>query len=151
MSGDGRVRGRGRKADLPRWTTERARKLRREATDAEKRMWRALREAFPHAKFRRQQALGPYFADFASHAARLVIEIDGGPHGEAVAYDEARTRFIEGEGYKVIRFWNDDVMTNLESVLASIASTLPSPLVGEGGPQGRMRGNEANTPSPSQG
>ena len=104
MSGDGRVRGRGRKADLPRWTTERARTLRREATDAEKRMWRALREAFPHAKFRRQQALGPFFADFASHAARLVIEVDGRQHGEAVAYDEARTRFIEGEGYRVIRF-----------------------------------------------
>ncbi|MGV3730913.1 MAG: endonuclease domain-containing protein [Sphingopyxis sp.] len=109
-------------------------------------MWRALREAFPPAKFRRQQALGPYFADFASHAARLVIEIDGGQHGEAVAYDEARTRFITGEGYKVIRFWNDDVMTNLEGVLTSIASTLPSPLVGKGGPQGRMRGNEADTP-----
>ena len=151
MSGDGRVRGRGRKADLPWWTTERARTLRRDATEAEKRMWRALREAFPFAKFRRQQALGPYFADFASHAARLVIEIDGGQHGEAVAQDEARTRFITGEGYKVIRFWNDDLMTNLEGVLTSIASTLPSPLVGEGGPQGRMRGNEADTPSPSQG
>ncbi|WP_235535617.1 endonuclease domain-containing protein [Sphingopyxis sp. Root1497] len=131
MSGDGRVRGRGKRADLPWWTTERARKLRREATDAEKRMWRALREAFPHAKFRRQQALGPYFADFTSHAERLVIEIDGGQHGEAVAYDEARTRFIEGEGYRVIRFWNDDVMTNIEGVLAQIDAALaPSPSQG---------------------
>ncbi|KQZ64613.1 hypothetical protein ASD67_09170 [Sphingopyxis sp. Root1497] len=125
------MRGRGKRADLPWWTTERARKLRREATDAEKRMWRALREAFPHAKFRRQQALGPYFADFTSHAERLVIEIDGGQHGEAVAYDEARTRFIEGEGYRVIRFWNDDVMTNIEGVLAQIDAALaPSPSQG---------------------
>jgi very-short-patch-repair endonuclease len=125
------VRGRGRKADLPWWTTERARKLRREATDAEKRMWRALREAFPHAKFRRQQALGLYFADFASHAARLVIEIDGGQHGEAIAYDEARTRFITGEGYRVIRFWNDDVVTNIEGVLAQVDAALtPSPSQG---------------------
>ena len=121
----------GRKADLPRWTTERARQLRRDATDAEKRMWRGLREAFPYAKFRRQQALGPYFADFASHAARLVIEIDGGQHGEAVAHDEARTRFIEGEGYRVIRFWNDDVMTNIEGVLMLVETALtPSPSQG---------------------
>ncbi|MEQ8309819.1 MAG: DUF559 domain-containing protein [Sphingopyxis sp.] len=125
------MRGRGRKADLPWWTTDRARQLRRDATDAEKRMWRALREAFPHAKFRRQQALGPYFADFASHAARLVIEIDGGQHGEAVAYDEARTRFLNGEGYRVIRFWNDDVMTNIEGVLAQVEAALaPSPSQG---------------------
>jgi very-short-patch-repair endonuclease len=91
----------------------------------------ALREAFPHAKFRRQQAHGPFFADFASHAARLVIEIDGGQHGEAVAYDEARTRFIEGEGYRVIRFWNDDVMTNIEGVLMLVETALtPSPSQG---------------------
>ena len=94
-------------------------------------MWRALRETFSLAKFRRQQALGPYFADFASHAARLVIEIDGGRHGEAVAYDEARTRFLTGEGYRVIRFWNDDVMMNIEGVLAQITAALaPSPSQG---------------------
>ena len=94
-------------------------------------MWRALREAFPLAKFRRQQALGPYFADFASHAARLVIEVDGGQHGDAVAYDEARSRLLTGEGYRVIRFWNDDVMTNIEGVLAQIDAALtPSPSQG---------------------
>ena len=94
-------------------------------------MWRALRENFPQAKFHRQQPLGPYFADFASHAARLVIEIDGGQHGEAIAYDEARTRFLNGEGYRVVRFWNGEVMTNLEGVLTLVQAALtPSPSQG---------------------
>src|SRR3546814_5963038 len=82
----GKVRGNAdgltKRQLLPALTPFRARELRRHATEAEKLLWRALREAFPTAKFRRQVPLGPYFADFCSHAARLVIEVDGGQHAE---------------------------------------------------------------------
>jgi very-short-patch-repair endonuclease len=98
--------------------------LRLNTTDAEKKVWKALREAFPEAKFRRQVPLGSYFADFCSHSAKLVIEIDGGQHGETVEYDAARTRFINNEGYQVIRFWNNDVMDNIEGVMARIQESL---------------------------
>ena len=112
----------------PSGTVSRARELRKYATDAEKRMWRALRENFPDAKFRRQVPIGPYFADFLSFSAKLVIEVDGGQHGEAQKYDAARTAFIEGEGYRVIRFWNNDVLTNMEGVTRAISESLsPSP------------------------
>ena len=126
---------------LPIGATDRARRLRRDGTEAEAQLWYALREKLPLARFRRQVPLGSFFADFASHAAKLVVEVDGGHHMEAVAYDEARTRFLNGEGYTVLRFWNSDVLQNLDGVLATIAANLPSPLVGEGGPQGRRRGN----------
>ena len=116
-------------------TVDRARSLRRAATDAETRLWRGLREAMPQAKWRRQVPVGPYFADFLSVRAKLVVEVDGGQHAEAVAYDERRTRFIEGEGYRVIRVWNTDVMGNLPGVLELIADELPLPL-GEGRDEG---------------
>lgn len=116
----GKVRG---KAPNPR--IARARELRRNATDAEKRLWTLLREKLPSAKFRRQVPIGPYFADFASHAVRLVVELDGGQHEEAA--DAPRTAFLEREGYRVIRFWNHDVMQNLEGVLATIAAFTPHP------------------------
>ena len=92
----------------------------------------------PDAHFRHQVPLGPYYADFASHAARLIIEVDGSQHGEE--RDAARTHFLEGEGYRVLRFWNNEVLGNLDGVLRTIAAALPSPLVGEGGPKGRMGG-----------
>lgn len=115
-------------------------------TDAEKLVWRAIREAFPDAKFRNQVPLGPFHADFCSHRARLVIEVDGGQH--SVEADAPRTRFIEGEGYRVIRFWNHDVLTNIEGVIQVIATHLPSPSVGEGGSEakrsGRVRGCEGS-------
>ena len=106
-------------------------------------MWRALREAFPHLRFRRQVPLGPYFADFCSHGARLVIEIDGDTHDARAVHDAVRTGFIVRQGYRVVRFDNSDVMTNLDGVIASIDRQLPSPLVGEGGAKRRMRGASA--------
>lgn len=123
----GRVRGTPKRAQLPFTTTARGRTLRRNATEAETRLWRALRDKLPEAKFRRQQALGPYFADFCSHRARLVVEVDGGQHAEAEAYDAARTAFIGGEGYQVIRFWNHEVIENTDGVLARIAQALTPP------------------------
>ena len=68
--------------------------------------------------------IGPYFADFACFSAKLVVELDGGQHATAHAYDEARTRFIEREGYRVLRFWNNDVLTNCDGVVQMIARAL---------------------------
>ncbi len=116
-------------------TVDRARLLRRDATDAEKRLWRGLREAMPDAKWRRQVPVGPYFADFLSVRAKLVVEVDGGQHADAAQYDQRRTRFIEAQGYRVIRVWNTDVMGNLPGVLDLIRRELPLPL-GEGRGEG---------------
>lgn len=121
-------------------TLRRARRLRREMTGAERVLWAGLRATFGDAHFRHQVSFGPYYADFASHRARLVIEVDGSQHGEARDYDAARTHFLQGEGYRVLRFWNNEVLKDLDAVLTAIAANLPSPLVGEGGPKGRMGG-----------
>ena len=119
-------------------TVARARRLRRNATDAESVLWFGLRDKLAGTRFRRQAAFGPYFADFACHAAKLIVEVDGGQHN--AGRDAVRTEFLNGEGYRVLRFWNNDVLSNLGGVLETIAAALPSPLVGEGGPQARMRG-----------
>jgi len=127
-------------------TVERARRLRRNSTDAEALIWRALRESMPHEKWRRQVPLGPYFADFASHRAKLVVEIDGSQHADVADADAARTSFLQSQGYRVLRFWNNEVLQNLDGVLIVIAAALPSPLVGEGGSKSRMRGTSAQQP-----
>jgi very-short-patch-repair endonuclease len=93
-------------------------------TDAERVLWRALRSAYPHYHWRKQVPLGPYFADFVSHSTKLVIEVDGGQHASTGAYDEARTRFIEGEGYRLLRFWNSDVLGNTEGIVRTIAAAI---------------------------
>ena len=93
-------------------------------TDAERVLWRALRSAYPHLHWRKQVPLGPYFADFLCHSAKVVIELDGGQHATAHAYDEARTRFIEHQGFRVLRFWNNDVLGNPDGVLQVIAQRL---------------------------
>ncbi|MCW5692817.1 MAG: DUF559 domain-containing protein [Pseudolabrys sp.] len=122
-----------RKADR---RVPRARSLRRDMTEAEHRLWwhlRRLRVGEGH--FRRQATIGPYFADFAHHQARLVIELDGSAHMEAqtAAKDSARTRYLATLGYEVLRFWNTDVLTNTEGVMTLIhealaARSAPHPL-----------------------
>ena len=87
-------------------------------------MWRSLREAFPGWRFRRQVPFGRYLADFCSHQARLVIEVDGDSHAATQAYDVERTRFLEDEGYRVMRFSNADVLGNVDGVVAAIATRL---------------------------
>ena len=109
---------------LPSGSVDRARDLRKNATEAEKRLLRALREAFPKAKFRYQVPYGPYFVDFLSFSAKLIVEVDGGQHSEAATYDAARTRFLEDEGYRVLRFWNNDVLANIDGVIAAISTSL---------------------------
>ena len=91
-------------------------------TKAEKALWHLLREAFPEWHFRKQVPIRHYIADFASHPAKLVIEVDGGQHNEAV--DALRTAAIEAEGYRVIRFWNNDVLGNPDGVWVVIDSAL---------------------------
>jgi ATP-dependent helicase HrpA/adenine-specific DNA-methyltransferase len=98
-------------------STSRARALRHWSTDAERVLWRHLRNRqVDSVKFRRQFAIGPYFADFAAVERRLIIELDGGQHSGSPA-DEFRSRWLAGQGYRVIRFWNNDVLANLDGVL----------------------------------
>ncbi|HEX6841788.1 MAG TPA: DUF559 domain-containing protein [Stellaceae bacterium] len=105
-----------------------ARTLRCDATDAEKRVWQTLRAHQAGAKFRRQQPIEGYVVDFVSFEHRLVIEIDGGQHGDADDYEERRTRCLEANGFRILRFWNSDVMENLEGVFDTIVAALRSPL-----------------------
>ncbi|WP_455155899.1 endonuclease domain-containing protein [Sphingomonas zeae] len=124
----GRVRGNAqgltKRQLLPATTVGRSRELRKNAGEPERRLWRALRETLPGMKFRRQVPMGPYHADFCSHSARLVIEIDGDDHMSKQESDAARTGFLEHEGYDVIRFTNTDVMTNLDGVLDRIGARI---------------------------
>lgn len=99
-------------------------------------MWCLLRQSFPNAHFRRQVPIRHFITDFASHRAKLVIEVDGGQHSDAA--DSDRTRLIEIEGYRVLRFWNNDVICNAHGVHMTIASDLhnhhphlASPIKGE--------------------
>jgi very-short-patch-repair endonuclease len=104
----------------PAISVSRARAMRREPTDAERRMWRLLKECFPDAHFRRQVPLRHYIADFASHRLKLVIEIDGSQH--TVAGDAQRSRLIEAEGYRIVRFWNNDVLENGDGCMTRLQS-----------------------------
>jgi len=122
----------------------RARALREAPTNAESLLWYHLRDRrLANFKLRRQRPIGPYFADFACLEAKLIVELDGGQHVEAAGYDENRTRFIEAQGYRVLRFWNNEVLMQTDSVLEQILQALqednphPSPLpqAGEGARQ----------------
>jgi len=94
--------------------------LRRDATEAEKKLWQHLRQPpFKEHHFRRQATIGPYFADFASHRLRIVVEVDGGQHADNSA-DDRRSSYLVSEGYRVLRFWNNDVLANLSGVLSAI-------------------------------
>jgi very-short-patch-repair endonuclease len=104
---------------------ERARSLRRDMTDAEKSVRRILRlYQIDGHRFRRQVPLGRYIADFVCHGARLIIEIDGGQHQGSEPGEAERTRFLQDQGYRVLRFWNNEVLSNLEGVRARIAENL---------------------------
>ncbi|MCW3847952.1 DUF559 domain-containing protein [Sphingomonas sp. LB-2] len=108
----------------PSGTVAALRAARRNPTEAESRLLCALREALPDYKWRFQAPMGPFRVDILCFAERLVIEIDGATHADTQAYDESRTCFIESEGYRVLRFWNNDVMGNTEGVVATVANSL---------------------------
>jgi very-short-patch-repair endonuclease len=106
----------------PPSATQRARRLRRDKPDAERGMWRLLKECAPEGRWRKQVPIRHFFADFASHRAKLVIEVDGGQH--SVEADARRTAIIEGEGYRVLRFWNNEVLGNPEGCAPILAAAL---------------------------
>jgi very-short-patch-repair endonuclease len=121
-----------------------AKKLRVNMTDAERRLWYRLRgHRFDGNKFKRQVPIGPYIVDFACLNRKLVVEADGGQHNEN-QHDDARDAYLRREGFRVLRFWNNDVLSNTEGVLEVILGALeespspgslrlpPSPLRGEG-------------------
>ena len=104
-----------------------ARKLRREQTDVERKLWFALRgRQFAGFKFRRQQPIGPYIADFVCFEARLVVELDGGQHGSdrGAVYDDKRTDFLRKDGFRVVRFPNHEINSGFDDVLDAIARHL---------------------------
>ena len=101
-----------------------ARSLRAEMTDAEKKLWQSIRQIQLGVRFRRQHPIERFIADFACLDPKVVIEIDGGQHAENVSRDEDRTMVIESHGFKVLRFWNNEVLQNLEGVLQVIAQKL---------------------------
>ncbi len=97
--------------------------LRRDMTDAEMKLWLALRDRrLDGFKFRRQSTIGPYIVDFLCLEAKLIVELDGGQHNEEI--DALRTRFLEERGYTLLRFWNNEVLENFEGVLQVISETL---------------------------
>ena len=104
-----------------------ARRMRAQPTDAERVLWQRLRHdiSLTGSHFRRQALVGQFIVDFASRRAKLVIELDGGQHDWQQASDALRTRQIEAAGYSILRFWNNDVLGNLEGVLSEIQRALP--------------------------
>ena len=96
-------------------------------TDAERKLWSALRNRqLDDAKFRRQQPIGPFIADFVCQEHRLIVEADGGQHSTS-ASDDRRTAFLESKGYRVLRFWNHDILGNIEGVASMIRASLSPP------------------------
>jgi len=118
-----------------------AKTLRAHQTEAEQRLWCHLRaHRFMDLKFKRQKPIGHYIVDFVCAERMLIIEIDGGQHSEQVEYDQRRDVWLNSQGYTVLRFWNNDVMRQLESVLEQLRLAVitepspptPLPLAGEG-------------------
>jgi very-short-patch-repair endonuclease len=111
--------------------TRRSRELRNNATAAERKLWQHIRNRrLAGTRFNRQVPIGPFICDFAARAPKLVIELDGGQHAVRIVEDERRTRFLMSRGYRLLRFWNNDVLENVDGVLEVIALALrdsPSP------------------------
>jgi len=106
-----------------KWT--RARELRNASTDAESCLWYFLRrQQMAGCKFRRQYPLAGYIVDFVCLPVHLIVELDGGQHLDALKYDAVRTSVLEGRGYRVLRFWNDDVLLRTDDVVAEIFRVL---------------------------
>ncbi|NIJ38448.1 very-short-patch-repair endonuclease [Sphingopyxis panaciterrae] len=125
--------------------TDRARRLRNEETPAERAVWRLLSNYRP--AFTRQLVVGSYIVDLACREAKLAIEFDGSQHLDQQAYDDRRTRFLEAEGWRVLRIWNTDVLANpegvarliLEEAAECLGGTHPQPLPSREGRKRRPR------------
>jgi len=116
-------------------TTARARQLRLSQTEVEKRLWYGIRSRQIEAcKFRRQAVIGRYIVDFACFDRQLVIELDGGQHVSTIEDDLRRTAWLNSQGYTLLRFWNNDVIENVDGVLERIAEELRRLAVSIGSP-----------------
>ncbi|HEY1747590.1 MAG TPA: endonuclease domain-containing protein [Xanthobacteraceae bacterium] len=127
----------------------RARRFRQTANDAEQLLWGKLRRfGLEGSHFRRQVPIGPYVADFACLAARVIIELDGSQHGTRpnALRDDARTRWLHREGYRVIRVWNNEIIQNMDGVLERIYAELFGSLHAESAPLKHRRGKRAAMP-----
>ena len=108
--------------------TQSARELRSNLTDAERCLWQKLkRRQIAGVKFRRQQPIGYFIVDFVCFECRVIVEVDGGQHAEQLHYDEQRTRWLEAQGYRVLRFWNNDVLANTEAVAQAVLDAVEKP------------------------
>ncbi|MBI4178589.1 endonuclease domain-containing protein [bacterium] len=124
-------------------TNARAIELRKTMTESEKKLWYHLRlRQRDGCKFRRQHPLGPYVVDFVCLDKRLIIEVDGGQHAEQEGYDRERTAWLESAGFRVMRFWNNEILREMEAVLEQIDQTL-TPL-----PASPSRGEEVEGQMP---
>ena len=110
---------------------QRALSLRKELTPFERKLWSRLRnDQLNGVSFRRSHALGIYIVDFCAIKEKLVIELDGSQHLEQVKYDEERTQYLQSEGYRVIRFWNNQVANEIEAVILAIMDALGMERIG---------------------
>ena len=122
----------GKKNRISHVIRQRARELCKLSTKAEQKLWQALRNRnLGDYKFRRQHPIGPYIADFFCAEVGLIVEVDGSGHMDQIAYDQDRRDWLEGQGYHVIRFWNNDVLNHLDDVTQEIVHTCKQ-LIGEG-------------------
>ena len=104
---------------------QKARNLRKELTPAESKLWAYLRGCkINRVYFRRQHAIGKFVTDFCALKARLIIEVDGSQHIDQEEYDSERTEFLESKGFRVLRFWNSDVMNKIDDVMRAILENL---------------------------
>src|SRR5258708_35746770 len=112
---------------IQRTVKSRARKLRSNPTEAERKLWAKLRERqLQGLRFRRQHPIPPFVADFACVEAKLIVEVDGGQHAESRA-DARRTTYVNEQGWRVLRFWNNEVLENMDGVLQRIVAVCPHP------------------------
>ena len=141
---------------ITRRTRKQSQSLRGSPTDAERKLWHALRELKPLGlHFRRQAPIGPYVVDFAWYWGKLIVELDGAPHADLrLRRDRQRSDWLESQGYRVLRFWNNDVLAQTrgvaEAILAAAKSPTPSPSPQGGGEQvAARRRRSQQTPDPS--
>ncbi len=121
LAGEGRGEGATSNRTQALHPTTFARHLRANQTDAEKALWQHLRDRqIEGLKFRRQHVIETFTVDFACMEIKLIIELDGGQHQAQISYDEARTRTLERNGFCVLRFWNNEVLQNMDGVLEVI-------------------------------
>jgi len=116
---------------MPVNLTEAAKELRQKSTDAERLLWQRLKaKQLDGLKFRRQEQIGRFIADFVCYEKSIIVEADGGQHAVERIKDEERTEWLNAQGFRVVRFWNHEILTNTEGVMESIRQHCLAPLPG---------------------